>query len=96
MSRGEKAIYEHLIELGFELNRTFFREATFNDLRGINNGLLRYDFKLMINDEKFVLIEFDGEQHERPVKFSSITTNEEALDRLQDKLGRFPLITMMN
>ena len=83
MSRGEKAVYEHLIDLGYEFNKTFFRETTFNDLRGIGNGLLRFDFKVMINNEKFVFIEFDGEQHERPVKFSTITTNEEALEHFK-------------
>ena len=83
MSRGEKAIYDHLVDLGYEFNKTFFKESTFNDLRGIGNGLLRFDFKVMIDDEKFVLIEFDGEQHEKPVKFSSITTNEEALEHFK-------------
>ena len=80
MSRGETSVFNHLIESGYEFNKTFFREVTFNDLRGIGDGLLRYDFKVMIDDNKFVLIEFDGEQHFRPVKFHSTTTAEQALE----------------
>ena len=68
MSNGEKAIFHHLTESGYKFNKTFFREITFNDLRGIGGGLLRFDFKLMIDEEKFVLIEFDGELHEKPVQ----------------------------
>ena len=80
MSRGEKAIFKHLVDLGYEINKTFFREATFNDLRGIGGCVLRFDFKIMITNDKFILIEFDGEQHEAPIRFSSITTNQEALE----------------
>ena len=80
MSRGEKLIYTHLIETGYEFNKTFFREVSFSDLRGLNSGLLRYDFKVMVDEDKFVLIEFDGEQHYRAVKFDSTMTAEQALE----------------
>jgi uncharacterized Zn-finger protein len=79
MSRGEASIFNHLLTSGYEFDKTFFREVTFNDLRGISGGLLRYDFKVMIDDVKFVLIEFDGGQHFKPVKFHATTTAEEAL-----------------
>ena len=80
MSRGEASVFNHLLESGYEFNKTFFREVTFNDLRGVNEGLLRYDFKVMIDDVKYVLIEFDGKQHFEPVKFCNVTTAEQALD----------------
>ena len=79
MSRGESSVFNHLLESGYEFNKTFFREVSFNDLRGTNAGLLRYDFKVMIDDVKFVLIEFDGIQHFKPVTFNITTTAEEAL-----------------
>ena len=79
MSRGEASVFNHLLETGYEFNQTFFREVTFNDLRGVSGGLLRYDFKVMIDDVKFVLIEFDGIQHFKPVTFNITTTAEEAL-----------------
>ena len=79
MSRGEASIFNYLLETGYEFNKTFFREVTFNDLRGVGDGLLRYDFKVMIDDVIFVLIEFDGGQHFKPVKFTTVTTAEEAL-----------------
>ena len=68
------------MQTGFEFNKTFFREVSFNDLKGLNGGFLRYDFKVMLDDEKFVLIEFDGEQHYRPVKFDNTTTAEQAVE----------------
>ena len=49
-------------------------------MKGLNGGFLRYDFKVMLDEQKFVLIEFDGEQHYRPVKFDSTTTAEQALE----------------
>jgi hypothetical protein len=79
MSRGEASVFNHLLESGYEFDNTFFREVTFNDLRGVSGGLLRYDFKVMVDDVKFVLIEFDGRQHFEPVKFSITTTAGNAL-----------------
>ena len=80
MSRGEKSIKTHLIETGYEFNKTFFREVSFNDLKGLHGGFLRYDFKVMVDEDKFILIEFDGEQHYRAVKFDSTMTAEQALE----------------
>lgn len=50
-------------------NNTLYRmEQTFNDLVGVGNGLLRYDFAILDNNKNIIqLIEYDGEQHFRPV-----------------------------
>ena len=80
MTRGEKAIYDHLLSTGYEFKKTFFREVTFNDLIGIGGNKLRYDFKVMIDEVKFVLIEFDGAQHFRPVDFGGGKTAQQILD----------------
>ena len=42
----------------------FITEYSFDELRGENGGLLRYDFALLNdNDEPYAFIEYDGEQH---------------------------------
>ena len=83
MSRGEKLIYTHLIETGYEFNKTFFREVSFSDLKGLSGGFLRYDFKVMLDEEKFILIEFDGIQHFQPIKYDSTKTAGEALEKFK-------------
>eukprot|EP00732_Lithocolla_globosa_P002636 Lithocolla_globosa_v1_NODE_1791_length_2337_cov_73.939089.p1 type:complete len:124 gc:universal NODE_1791_length_2337_cov_73.939089:1075-704(-) len=75
MSRGEYAINKYLEDNEFD----FQREATFDDLKGINGGSLRYDFKVENWDNRIVLIEFDGGQHFKPVTFGH-KTPKEALD----------------
>ena len=47
MSRGAKKINDHLITL----NISFKREAKFHDLKGINEGYLRYDFMIEKDDK---------------------------------------------
>lgn len=44
----------------------FENEYTFPDLRGNGDGLLRFDFKIK---DKPILIEFQGQQHYKPVDF---------------------------
>lgn len=46
-------------------NIKFEREKTFNNLIGINGGLLRFDFFLPLQN---IFVECDGEQHHRYVK----------------------------
>ena len=41
-------------------------QKKFNNLFGINNGLLSYDFFL---PKYNLLIEYQGEQHDRPIKY---------------------------
>ena len=43
------------------MNIDFQTQYTFSDLKGINEGLLRFDFYININ--KPILIEFQGKQH---------------------------------
>ena len=72
MSRGEAMIKAHLNALGCQ----FTREATFDDLDGLRGKPLRFDFKVTIDEETFVLIEYDGEQHFRPVRFGGISAKQ--------------------
>lgn len=47
-----------------KFNIKYKKEFTFDNLRGINNGLLRFDFAILDNfDNLQYLIEYDGEQH---------------------------------
>lgn len=75
MSQGERKIYTFLSDNNIE----FEPQKVFDDLFGINNGLLSYDFYL----EKYnLLIEYQGQQHEKPVvlpfaKYKKITPEEQ-------------------
>lgn len=60
VSRGEKEVSEYLREN----NINFKQQYSFNDLRGPRNGLLRFDFGLLDeNDGLICLIEYQGIQH---------------------------------
>ena len=56
-SKGVKAIEEWLDEHGY----TYEREYKFIECK--NKRVLPFDFKVFIDDENFILIEFDGERH---------------------------------
>lgn len=59
-SYGEKSIAEILIDN----NIIFKKQYTFTELKGLNGGLLRFDFGILDKDKKLkYLIEFDGRQH---------------------------------
>lgn len=60
--KGEDKISHYLLEN----NIYFVTHKTFDDLRGIRGGKLSYDFYL---PEFNLLIEYQGEQHERPIEF---------------------------
>ena len=60
-SHGETKIKEYLLNH----NVVYECQKKFDDLRGINNGYLSYDFYL---PEFRLAIEYQGEQHEKPVK----------------------------
>ena len=62
-SKGEYRIQEYFNKK----NITFVKQKSFDDLRGINNGKLRYDFFVPMYN---VLIEFQGKQHYEIVDFS--------------------------
>lgn len=60
ISKGETKIKKILSNNNIPFNTQY----TFADLRGINGGLLRFDFAIMNEDNTISrLIEFDGEQH---------------------------------
>ena len=61
-SKGERIIEEYLIRN----NIKFISQKTFDDLFGVNNGFLSYDFYLPIHN---ILIEFQGKQHYIPVDY---------------------------
>jgi hypothetical protein len=61
-SKGEMLIFDVLEKY----NINFVYQFSYDDLLGINGGLLSYDFYL---PKYNLLIEFQGEQHEHPVKY---------------------------
>lgn len=61
-SIGEQKIENFLIKNDIE----YIDQKTYDDLRGVNDGLLPYDFYL---PKYNMLIEFQGEQHERPIEY---------------------------
>lgn len=63
-SHGERKIREYLIKHNIE----FIPQKTFPKLLGIGNKPLSYDFYI---PSKNLLIEFQGEQHYRPVDFNN-------------------------
>ena len=65
-SKGEEQIAKILIE-----NQILFKkEFTFSDLKGINNGLLRFDFAIFKEDGTIShLLEYDGIQHFTQVNY---------------------------
>ena len=81
MSRLEEKIFNILTEL----NIPFQREFTFDDLIGVNNGYLRFDFVISTNEQSispYLIIEADGQQHEKPVTFGHLT-DDEAIDQFE-------------
>lgn len=56
-SRGEKRISEYLIKN----NISHETQVTFPDCKYINN--VSFDFKIFLNDNTFILLEYDGKQH---------------------------------
>lgn len=56
--KGEKSIEDYLINNNF----THINQKKFNSLRGVGKGLLSYDFYL---PNQNLLIEYQGEQHEK-------------------------------
>lgn len=59
-----KSYGESIIQQMLDKNNIVYkREYSFNDLRGPNNGLLRFDFAIFNNNQLQYLIEFDGRNH---------------------------------
>ena len=65
-SKGERSIFNFLIKNGFIINKTFFRQKSFEDLFVKNKKFpLKYDFYI---PSKKLLIEYNGEQHYNNIK----------------------------
>lgn len=61
-SKGENRIAAFLYKNNYE----YIAQKIFDDLRGVRKGHLSYDFFI---PSKNILIEYQGQQHERPVDF---------------------------
>lgn len=90
-SIGEQRIEKFLIKNNIE----YVEQKSFDDLRGIKNGLLPYDFYL---PQYNLLIEFQGEQHDHPIehfggeeKFK-IQQEHDHKKRVYSKLHNFQLL----
>lgn len=80
-SHGEEAIRKILEQY----NLNYKSEYWFDDLRGPNNGYLRYDFCLLDdNNEVELLIEYDGIQHYQESKLYDPLENIQHRDRLKN------------
>lgn len=75
-SKGERYISNFLSVNNID----FISQKRFDDLHGVGEGYLSYDFYL---PNLNILIEYQGEQHERPVKFSPLMTDEESNYKFQ-------------
>ena len=85
MSRGEKKVFDILVKLGLEFKVDFTQEKTFSDLKSYKNHCLRYDFCINLNadDEDYLLIEFDGMQHFKKVRWQNNQTDEEVEEQFR-------------
>ena len=54
---------QNIIKLLSENNIEFSTQYTFPDLKGVNNGSLRFDFAIFKNHKLSHLIEYNGKQH---------------------------------
>lgn len=76
-SKGEAKIGKILEKYDIK----FLKQYIFDDLVGVQNGFLRFDFAIFNNDKLMCLIEYDGEQH-----FNLIEglMNQQDFERLQE------------
>jgi len=82
MSRGEQTVYDILEEIGLEYGTDFKTEYKFKKLLGIGDRQLRYDF-VVFDKEELLLIEFDGRQHYKPVKWQNNESDEKVQQRYE-------------
>jgi hypothetical protein len=82
MSRGEQTVYDILEELGLEHGTDFKTEYKFKKLLGIGNRQLRYDF-VVFDKEELMLIEFDGRQHYKPVRWQKDDSDEKVQQKYE-------------
>ena len=79
MSHGEYKIYKILQKLDIE----FTREFKFKDLISDKGSPLRYDFGIKLNDNNYLLIEFDGKQHFEKVRWTNIDSEQRIIERFE-------------
>jgi len=72
--------YNKLFDTDKYNNTYFIPHKTFSNLRGVGNGLLSYDSYL---PKYNLLVEYQGEQHERPVDF-----NGKGMKKAQEKFEK--------
>ena len=70
---GEKLVMEILDKNNADY---FFNTSIDSDLIGLGGKPLRFDFIIHSNKYGFIFIEFDGQQHFRPVTFNGISREE--------------------
>lgn len=80
LSAGAKMVADVLMEEGLK----FTTEYRYEDLRGVSNGHLRFDFAVLSEDDSVeFLIEYDGEFHFYPNGGSTIDDSMRLLDTRQ-------------
>jgi uncharacterized Zn-finger protein len=81
ISSGEFEVINNLEKLGLYEDIDYIHDSTFIELTNYCNRNLRFDFRL-INHK--IIIEFDGEQHFKPVSFGGMS-EEQALKTFEDQ-----------
>lgn len=72
-SEGEKKVFMFLNDSGLR----FSSEYSFPDLKGIGDGLLRFDFAILDDNMNVrALVEFDGAHHSRDVDFTGTSDDK--------------------
>ncbi|WP_339811167.1 zinc-ribbon domain-containing protein [Paenibacillus sp. FSL R7-0189] len=69
VSRGERKVRRQLERLKL----TFEEQKSFEGLTGVKGNPLLFDFAIVREGETVCLIEYDGEQHFRPVDFAGLS-----------------------
>ena len=82
MSAGEFKIYNFLLNKDLEEGKDFEYDKPFTPFNETYCRKLRPDFTL---HEKKIMIEFDGEQHYKPIRWSQEQTQEEILQIFEDQ-----------
>ncbi len=83
LTRGEEKVKEYLIKN----NVKFEIQHTFDGLIGVGGRLLKYDFVIFNRDNNIkLLIEYDGEQHFRPVNFGGMSDKKAKLNYIKTKI----------
>lgn len=68
-SKYELYVMQYLESCGYVQDVDYFREKTYSGLVGCGGGSLRFDFFVCLHSGELVLIECQGAQHYRPVKW---------------------------